>query len=448
VAHRLGRIPDRDDAAVRPHVTLAHQVKWDVVLADTRGILHTLKFVVGLCCGVGKVPVETASTGDTSQKIDDPHVDSFRYDGSIEATQNESFGHDRPRSLQVPRWNEPAAATLRWSVGQMHSAMCLTATTQRPWGGGMRWDVVVFRTVDTYTRPELFGEEAPVIDRIDLGYDLFLQRLDGAVAMAISTHCSAGGVASGVAQRYAFVRAFPDEFEQARFDDDERLQIAIGLSRLVHPTSIGLEESAQVWGSIDDPTGITVTPGPITGPASEAYIVDTTRPDWLTPADALQLRARLAVYFDGGRAVPDRVRRGLWHHEFAARALDMAARWTSVVTGLEALFNTDKDFITRQFKGRCAAVADELGISLTRRQADTAYQQRSRLSHGAATGVDAGTRQLYILIERLLREILRRGLQDPAWRARFSDDSAVRAAWPIEIPNTCPNCQQPLSPRE
>lgn len=36
-------------------------------LADSRGILHTLKFVVGLWCGVGKLPVETASSLDASQ---------------------------------------------------------------------------------------------------------------------------------------------------------------------------------------------------------------------------------------------------------------------------------------------------------------------------------------------------------------------------------------------
>jgi hypothetical protein len=42
----------------------------------------------------------------------------------------------------------------------------------------------------------------------------------------------------------------------------------------------------------------------------------------------------------------------------------MAARWTSLVTGLKALFNTDPEFVSRQIRGRCAAVAAELGIDL------------------------------------------------------------------------------------
>jgi Two component regulator propeller len=82
----------------------------------------------------------------------------------------------------------------------------------------------------------------------------------------------------------------------------------------------------------------------------------------------------------------------------------MAARWTSVVTGLEALFNTDPEGVTRQFKRRCAAVASELNISLTAKRADEAYRLRSRLAHGAITHVADHTLELYIEIERLLRE--------------------------------------------
>jgi hypothetical protein len=137
-----------------------------------------------------------------------------------------------------------------------------------------------------------------------------------------------------------------------------------------------LEESAQVWGSLTDAASLRIRPGPITGPASEAYVADRSRADWLTPADAELLRTLLDRYY--AAEVAERVRRGLWHHEFAARALDIAARWTSVVTGLEALFNTDPEFVTRQFRERCAAAAAELGITLTPQDAGRAYAQRSR----------------------------------------------------------------------
>jgi hypothetical protein len=122
----------------------------------------------------------------------------------------------------------------------------------------------------------------------------------------------------------------------------------------------------------------------------------------------------------------------------------MAARWTSVVTGLEALFNTDPEWITRQFKQRCAAVASELGVALTLKQADTAYRLRSRLAHGVVTRVDVGTLELYVAIERVLRETLRRGIGVEEWRNRLEDDASVRAAWPVDLPTECPACRQPL----
>lgn len=307
-----------------------------------------------------------------------------------------------------------------------------------------RCDVVVFRTPDTHDRhyDAEFHANPPIIVRVDIGHDMYIERLDGAVAQRISRACSAGGVENIVAQRYCFVRVFPDGADPQHFDEDERLQVAIALSRLARPTSIGLEESAQVRGGIRDVARMTVTPGPITGPASEAYVADRSRADWLTPPDGAELRTLLDVYY--GVEIPARVQRGLWHHEFAARALDAASRWTSIVTGLEALFNTDRDFVTRQFKNRCVAVATELGIQLTRRQADDAYRMRSTLSHGTITHVEPALLELYILTERVLRETLRHAIRDDVWRARFQTDDAVRAAWPVERPNECPTCRQPL----
>jgi hypothetical protein len=299
--------------------------------------------------------------------------------------------------------------------------------------------------MDTYDRPEFFNTNPPIISRVDIGHDVFIERLDGAVAQRLSEHLSAGGVGSSSAQRYSFVRAFSPGVDPTDFDEDQRLQIALALSRLIRPTSIGLEESAQVWGPLNDASALTIRPGPITGPASEAYVADLARADWLTPADGIALRSLLDVFLV--RGAPDRVRRGLWHYENAARSFDMAARWSSVVTGLEALFNTDHEWVTRQFKGRCTAVAEEFGVALSAKQADTAYRLRSRLSHGAITGVPPDTLQLYVAIERVLRETLRQSIEVDGWRDRFADEPAVRAAWPIEMPTDCPACRQPL-PRD
>src|SRR4051794_1344664 len=143
-----------------------------------------------------------------------------------------------------------------------------------------RWDVVVFRTLDTYERDNLLRTDPPIIDRVNIGHDVFIERLDGAVARKLSEQCSAGGVGNQSAQRYSFVRAFPAG-DPDDFDEDQRLQTAIALSRLIRPTSVGLEESAQVWGPMNEARSLVIRPGPITGPASEAYVADRARPDWL-----------------------------------------------------------------------------------------------------------------------------------------------------------------------
>jgi hypothetical protein len=306
----------------------------------------------------------------------------------------------------------------------------------------LRWDVVVFRTRDAYDRPELLETDPPISERIDLGHGISIERLDDAVARALNKQCSAGAVESTVAQRYSFVRTFPAGTDPANFDEDQSLQAAIALSRLIRPTSVGLEESAQVTGPIDDARSLVIRPGPITGPASEAYVVEGHHADWLTPMDGLALVELLRAFLSGG--VPHRVLRGLWHHETAARTLDMAARWTSVVTGLEAIFNTDPEWITRQFKVRCTSAAAELGVPLTVQQADAAYRLRSRLAHGAVTSVDLDKLAVFSAVERLLRETLRRGISVEEWRSRFLDDESVRAAWPVDMPTECPTCKQQL----
>src|SRR5262245_43844443 len=100
----------------------------------------------------------------------------------------------------------------------------------------MRWDVVIFRTLDTYEREDLLWTDPPISERVDVGHDVSIERLPGAVARKLSEHCNAGGVESQSAQRYSFVRTFPSGSDPRDFDEDQRLQIAIALSRLIRPT--------------------------------------------------------------------------------------------------------------------------------------------------------------------------------------------------------------------
>jgi hypothetical protein len=202
-----------------------------------------------------------------------------------------------------------------------------------------------------------------------------------------------------VPQRYSFVRRYADEEPDNGFDHDQRLLTFLALSRLVQPTSVGLELSAQVWGQLDAAELIEhVLPGPVTGPASEAWVADVDARDWLTEADAAALRELFAVYRRG--PLPDRVARALWFHEFAARTFDGAVRWTLVATGLEALTNTDKVGVFRQFVRRCESIATECGVPWDRRQIERAYDLRSKVSHGAVSGLTRAWRSLPRAISR------------------------------------------------
>jgi hypothetical protein len=314
------------------------------------------------------------------------------------------------------------------------------------------FDVVVFRANQAF---ETGGDrrlllERPLTDRIDLGDGLSIQCLPRRVSDAVSRACSAGAVASIVPQRYAFVRAYAgDAGIDGDFDVDEGLRIATALSRLVQPTSVALEESAQisVERSLDEDREPTrIRPGPICGPAAQAWIADPRGRDWLTADDGHELAALLGSYFS--RPVPALLRRGLFFHEFAACTLDGAVRWTLVVTGLEALVNTDGVGVTKQFVERTVAIAAECGVGFTRRDAQTAYKSRSRVAHGKVTGFAGDTLVLYVATERVLREALRRGFRDPAWGDAFETEASVRNRWPIELNRICPACGQerPVEP--
>ena len=79
-----------------------------------------------------------------------------------------------------------------------------------------RWDVVVFRTLDTYECENLLWAEPPITDRVVLGHDVFIERLDGAVARTLSKQCSAGALESQSAQRYSFVTILPRGYGSKR----------------------------------------------------------------------------------------------------------------------------------------------------------------------------------------------------------------------------------------
>lgn len=294
-------------------------------------------------------------------------------------------------------------------------------------------DVVAFRDVGWGTPgplPPPADRPVGLNGRFDLAEGLFIVRVGGEMTRRISRGVNAGAIEDGVPETYTFVRE--RESEDGTWDRDGKLRLVVALSRLIHPTSVGLEQSAVLTGRItDDPARVTVIPGPTSGPAATTYITDADRRNWLTERDATQLRELLVAY---ERApLPPRVRRALWFHEFAACTLDGAVRWALFVTGIEALINVAFDKIAKQFTVRSVALANECGVPFSKRQATRTYSMRSRVDHGSATSLPNDELDLLVATEHVLRSAIRRAILDRPFAALFLDDATIERRWPVPL---------------
>src|SRR5947208_332397 len=104
-------------------------------------------------------------------------------------------------------------------------------------------DVVLFENGGDPFDPRM-AEEPPIRDRLPIGGGVYIERLPADLNRKIKSASAFRGHhwdlnMSTLPTFYAFVRDVdnPDE----RWDQSEALQISVALSRLCHPTSIGLE---------------------------------------------------------------------------------------------------------------------------------------------------------------------------------------------------------------
>jgi hypothetical protein len=108
------------------------------------------------------------------------------------------------------------------------------------------------------------------------------------------------------------------------------------------------------------------------------------------------------------------------------------------VGAMEALIKVGRKSVTAQFVQRSAAVAKEVGTSLTEAQAAEVYDDRSALVHGA--GVDlsephkrSAFEEGFVALQETVRATVRRALEDPAFAAVFDQDSGIAARWPVTV---------------
>jgi hypothetical protein len=301
-----------------------------------------------------------------------------------------------------------------------------------------------FRDVALHTNASIFGqqhqlEEFPSVEqRIDLSEQIWIGRLDSGLAKSIMDTCEPktlgiDPIIRQFSQLYTFVRELPQTSDPYHWDHDNQLSGTVALSRLVHPTSTGFAYAARIGYDTDGVKQI--FPAQIIGISREGFLSSHRTRDWLTRAEAVQLREIVPAL---GETLPRRVHSALWYHEYAVRTYYLDYRWILVCTGLEALVHTDWKESKKQFSRRVTALASEIGISLSPSEASEAWELRSGLAHGASflvAGTDSAQSashiQLYDKLEDILRTAVLRGIRDQSFRSVLSDDDQIRRRWPI-----------------
>ena len=122
-----------------------------------------------------------------------------------------------------------------------------------------------------------------------------------------------------------------------------------------------------------------------------------------------------------------------------------------IVVAFEALINTSRQLVTRQFEERVPAMTAEVGAPLSASLCRQIYIARSRWVHGARVPLYRRSQregenwegptddEQRAAVERVaksqhaLRAVLRRCIEDAEFAAIFADDDSIRGRWPVGV---------------
>ena len=286
----------------------------------------------------------------------------------------------------------------------------------------------------------LLESSPPVEERIELGGGLWVGRLESNLAKALMDTCEPVplGIPKPIRQYahfYTFVRELDDKAGLNQWDSDLRLQRCVALSRLIHPTTVGLRYAARVLND-PQPDSLKIVPAEIRGISMDFFLSPAHKHDWLTREEAEDLRQLLAIAEPlKAPTFPSRISRALWYFDYAQRTYFLDLRWTLIATALEALVHTGKGNSSAHFKRRVPALAAEVGAHLlSQSEAGEAWEFRCRLSHGNAflsaisqvsTPEEEIDTRLYDKLEDTLRLTILKAFRDPAFASEFADDSRI-----------------------
>ncbi len=297
-------------------------------------------------------------------------------------------------------------------------------------------DVVIQTNANVFPFPNpLFESDPPVPDHFEVGDSLWIGKIEPEAARIILelNEASFHGMMKPTiqfAQLYAYVREIKGPVSPVEWDTDARLQNCVAVSRLLIPTSISLRYAGRILYNTDNGIEV-ISPANIRGISIDTYLSAKPQRDWLTERDGIRLRGLIAK--TDSKPLPPRPSRALWYHEYATRTYYVEVRWTLVATALESLVHVGRSRSTRQFKKRVSQMAKEIGVAhFGLAEAERAYDLRSRLAHGQQLGAFTGPdRELYDLMETVLRCAILRSIEDDEFAETLRDDQKIKRRWPL-----------------
>jgi hypothetical protein len=346
----------------------------------------------------------------------------------------------RIRNIDNPEELSPANAEVLESVGRAPTAASVARVR----------DVLLIPVSDAQGD---WDAHPPVTSPpVDLGRGLMLTELGHDEAELVMNACTPRGHYFFAVRQFASLYAFVLDVDQEVYkehnftwDVEGAIITALQLSRLVRDNGYSPEFAARIVEHEDGQKQVI--------PHGQHYFafLPTFRlrddRDWLTVAEAQELRTLLDAYWTNMDTAPQQLSRAISLGEGAVHQSTLERTVVMLFMGLEALLNTGKHQVTKQITKRMPLLADDVGVAgVSKTFARRMYADRSSPAHGQelvlppATRTGQATRTSDIdpdylakvaRVQDLLRAATRKGIEDPAFAATFAGVASIRARWPV-----------------
>jgi hypothetical protein len=255
---------------------------------------------------------------------------------------------------------------------------------------------------------------------------------------------------AGLNPTYGIVR---EDAPGDTWDSDEVISLILGLSRIVHQSTLGTDLSGSLhYGPAGQLEAIFAVYG------AKAWNSPSQRP-WLTERDWTEVGSLYRAYqalpiiplpetsqrptsmygslFEEPKSklrLPVRLHRALWNLAYAAFVRPAHIRWLIVATALEGIIETGGR-ARQEFIQRIPAIGQEIGVPITRDEADQIYSIRSTAAHrGWISGkTDDELDASYTPMDRIVSGILRHAIYDHGFRSSFESRETISARWPLTV---------------